>query len=100
VEEVVAALDPDVRAQPVQQPVRGQLVEDHDGVHAVQGGDQTGPVGLRYHRAGRPLERAHAAVGVEAHDQAVAELAGRAQGRQVPDVQQVEAAAGGHDGTP
>src|SRR6266480_7925242 len=80
VEEVVTALDPDVRAQPVEDPFRGQLVERDDRVDAVERGDETGPVRLPYHRPGRSLQLPHAAVGVEADDQAVTKLPGGAQG--------------------
>ena len=49
---VVAALDPDVRAQPGQRRVRGRLVEDHHRVDAAQRGQQPAPVALRHAPAG------------------------------------------------
>src|SRR5581483_10200934 len=58
VEEVVAALDPHVRTQLREYPVRGRLVEGHDRVDAVERGDQPGPVGLRDDRPARTLQRA------------------------------------------
>ena len=78
---------------------RRHVVEHGDEIHRLQAGQDEGAGCQRLHGARRTLERAHAAVGVQADDQAVAQLPRGAQGREVPDVQQVEAAAGGHHHT-
>lgn len=93
---VVAALDPDVRAQPGEDGFRGGLVEDDDGVDAAEGGQQAAAVVLPGERAALTLECPDRVVAVEAHDQAVAEGTGGLQGGEVAGVQKVETASGGH----
>ena len=71
----------------------------HDGVDAAPAPRSTAArSACADERAVRALEPAHRGVGVQAHDQAVAERARRLAACDVPGVQQVEAAAGGDDG--
>jgi len=43
----------------------GRLVEHHDPVHAVEVGENLGPLALRHDRAQRPLALAHREIRVE-----------------------------------
>src|SRR4051794_34745286 len=95
---VVAALDPDVRAQALERARRLVLLEDEHRVDAAQRPQDGGAVGLRHERAVLALEPAHGGVGVQEHDQAVALGASGLEHPDVAGVQQVEAAAGGDDG--
>ncbi len=92
---VVAALDPDVRAQPIEHRGRRRFVEHRDRVHKGQCGEQPGPVAVTHQRTAWPLERPDRFVGVQADDESVAQRPGLAQQADVAGVQQVEAAAGG-----
>ena len=93
---VVAALGPQVRPQLAQDRARVVLLEDRHRVDAGERGEDRGAVVLLDQRALRALEPAHGRVGVQAHDQAVAERPRRLERAHVAGVQEVEAAARGH----
>jgi hypothetical protein len=92
--DVVAALDPDVRAHAFQGCGRRLLVEDDDGIHARQRLQHGGAVLLRHERAIRALQAGDRFVGVQQHDEAVAKGARGLERADVAGVQQVEAATG------
>src|SRR3954447_4020054 len=95
---VVAALGPQVRAQLAEDRTRVVLLEDGDGVHAAERGEHGPAVVLADQRPVRALQARDRRIGVQAHDQAVAEAAGGGEHADVAGVQQVEAAARGHHG--
>src|SRR4051794_18766773 len=72
---VVAALRPQVRAQRLEDGAWVVLVEDRDGVDAAEALEHRGPVLLGHERPVLALQAPHRRIGVQAHDQAVAERA-------------------------
>src|SRR5690242_15714680 len=97
---VVGALGPDVRTQALEHRRGRVLVEDHHAVDAAQRPQDGGAVLLAHDRAAGALERPHRGVGVEAHDEDVAQRARRLESADVSGVQEVEAAARGDDDAP
>src|SRR5512139_2110866 len=92
---VVAALDPDVRADGADQFVAAFFIENQAAVDGFERGNHGEALVLRNQRAGWPFQLAHAVVAVYGHDQhdAVAFLhPGGLQEFNVAEVEQVEAA--------
>src|SRR3954447_21243756 len=92
---VVAALDPDVRSQPLQRPYRRVLVEDQHRVDTAQRAQHRGAVARADERPAGALQPPYGVVGVQAHDEAVAEAARGLERADVADVEQIKATAGG-----
>src|SRR3954470_6910205 len=95
---VVPALDPHVRAEPVQDRLGRVLVEDGNGVHALERLEHRRAVALRAERTVGALQSAHGGIGVQADDQAVAQAAGFCKQRHMAGVQHVEPPAGADHG--
>src|SRR3954471_3438646 len=95
---VVAALRPHVGPQALERGDRRVLLEDEHGVDAAQRAQDRGAVGLVDDRAPGALQPAHGRIRVHADDEAVAERPRRLERGDVAGMQEVEAAASGHDG--
>src|SRR5262249_21640810 len=74
-----------------------RLGEEHDPVHARERREDFGALARGNDRAARSLVAAHARVGVDGDDQAIAVAARLLEAPHVADVQQVEAAVGEDD---
>ena len=94
----VSALDENIRLKGADDRVRRFLLENHNTIDARQRQQDFSAFALGVDRPVGALDAAHRRVGVQADHQAVAKPPGRLQGGHVPGMQQVEAAAGGHDG--
>src|SRR5207248_8363034 len=89
---VIAALDQYIGLQPPDQLDRGLLVKADDGIDRLDRGDDGGAVFEPVDRPLGSLEPAHAPVGIERDDQAVAFGARRRQQRDMSGMQYIEAA--------
>src|SRR6266478_6067030 len=93
----VATLDENVGKQSGDDALRRQIVEDHDGVNALQRGENFRAFALRNHRAPLAFELIDAGVAVQADDERVAEAARLLQAADVARMQQIKAAVGEDD---
>ena len=96
---VVAALDPDVRAELGKAGLRGVFLEHHYGVDGAEGLQQFLAVRLVQDGTLRALEPAGRGIGIQADDEAVTKLRGGSECPGVAGVQEIEAASGRHHGS-
>src|SRR5436190_11563348 len=93
----VRALDQNVGLHAADDVTGRVLVEDRDGVDALERGQQLGPLVLGVDRAGGTLVAADRRVGIETDDQEIAVRARRRQVTEVAGMQDVEDAVGEDD---
>jgi hypothetical protein len=94
----VRTFDEDVWSDRRDDLVRRLLIENGDGVHACECGENFGTLGFRSDRPIRSLDRSDGAIGVDADNQRVAERPRVLQVTDMAGVQQVEDAVGEDDG--
>jgi hypothetical protein len=93
----VAAFDEDVGEEGGDDALRGELVEDKDGVDAFQGAEDFGALEFEDQGASFAFDLADAGVAVNGDDEGVAEAAGVFEAADVAGVKEVEAAVGEDD---
>jgi hypothetical protein len=86
----VSALHQNVRLDGGNQRVRRVLVEHGDRIDAPQGREELGALAFWSDRACRSFVGAHGAVGVDAHNQRIAERTSIAEVSDMPRVEKVE----------
>src|SRR5699024_11297450 len=97
---VTAAHVPHVRLRLAEHLLGGVLLREHHRIDTLEGQQALRAVRLRHDRPVRTFEAPHGIVGIDAHDEAVAEFPRAGEGSRVPGMHEVEAAAGGDDGPP
>ena len=76
---------------------RAHLGKNRHRIDHAPSGEQFRPVGLRHERPVRPFKLAHRGIAVQPDPEKIAKSARLGQVAQMADMQQVEAAVGGHD---
>src|SRR5208283_843599 len=86
----VPALYQYIRQQRCNHPLRREFLKYQHRVHAFQAGQNFRALLRRIHRPPRPLQRVHARVAVDTHNQRIAHRPCRFQAFDVPRMQQIE----------
>jgi len=93
----IATFDENVGKQSGDDALRRQVVKNHNGIYALQRGENFRTLALRNHRAAFAFELFDAGVAVQADDQCVAVDACLLQAANMAGVEQIEAAVGEDD---
>jgi len=93
----IAALDEHVGEQARDDFARGEIVENHHGVHGFESGENFRALALGDYRAAFAFELANTDVAIESDNQDVAQGAGLFEAADVAGMQEVEAAVGEDD---
>src|SRR5208283_3779072 len=86
----ILALYQHVRQQRRDHPLRRRFIKDQHRIHAFQAAQNFRALLRRDHRPPWPLQRAHARVAVDTHNQHIAQRARRFQAFDMPRMQQIE----------
>jgi len=93
----IAAFHQDIRQQARDQFARSWSIEDHDGIHGFQGGENFSALALRQDGAALAFQLTHTRVAVQPNDQHISQGSRQFQAADMARMEQVKAAVGEND---
>src|SRR5260370_37452033 len=93
----IAAFDEDIREQARDYFARRRIIENHDGVHGFESGENFGALSLWNHRTAFAFQLTYAGIAVEPNDEHVPQFARQFQTADVAGMEQVKTSVGEND---